>query len=69
MFTKVGDGRFVLVAVPAGDEPLDARIELVRDLVAWDLVVADDVAELAPPTPEEIGTLRRWDPEGLFLRA
>ena len=29
---------------------------------------ADDVAELEPVTSEEVGVLRRWDPQGFFLR-
>jgi len=29
----------------------------------------DAVAELPPPTAEEIATLRHWDPRGWFLRA
>ena len=33
------------------------------------LVVADDVAELDPPTAAEVEALRRWDPRGFFLRA
>jgi acyl CoA:acetate/3-ketoacid CoA transferase alpha subunit/acyl CoA:acetate/3-ketoacid CoA transferase beta subunit len=63
------DDELVLVAVPAGPEPLDDRVEAARAACGWDLRVADDVAELAPPDPQEIAQLRRWDPRGWFLRA
>ena len=54
---------------PGGDEPLAARIEAALASVRWDLDVVDAVAELPPPTAEEIATLRHWDPRGWFLRA
>jgi acyl CoA:acetate/3-ketoacid CoA transferase alpha subunit/acyl CoA:acetate/3-ketoacid CoA transferase beta subunit len=59
----------VLVAVPAGPEPLDDRIEAARAACGWDVRVGDEVDELAPPEPQEIARLRRWDPRGWFLRA
>jgi hypothetical protein len=40
----------------------------VRTLCPWDLHEADRVAELDPPDPALIEQLRRWDPEGRFLR-
>ena len=64
VFEKRG-GRFVLTAAVGGTEGLDA----VREVLGWELVVADDVASLDPPTTEEVETLRRWDPRGFFLRA
>lgn len=68
VFAKDADGRFVLVAVPAVDGELDERVAHVRTLCGWDLAVAAEVTELSEPTAEEIEVLRRWDPEGLFLR-
>ena len=44
------DGAFVLTAVPGGPEELDSRIERVRQRCGWELVVADEVAELGSPT-------------------
>jgi acyl CoA:acetate/3-ketoacid CoA transferase beta subunit len=63
------DGALVLTAVPAGADPLDARIAAARGECGWELEVAASVSELAPPTEDEIATLRRWDPRGWFLRA
>ena len=62
------DGAFVLTAVPEGPEELDSRIERVRQRCGWELVVADEVAELGSPTAAEVETLRRWDPQQRFLR-
>lgn len=63
------DDELVLVAVPAGPEPLEDRIEAARSACGWDVRVAHDVDELTPPDPQEIAQLRRWDPRGWFLRA
>jgi acyl CoA:acetate/3-ketoacid CoA transferase beta subunit len=59
------EGRFVLTAAVGGHDGIAA----VRDVCGWELAVADVVAELEPPTPQEVETLRRWDPRGFFLRA
>jgi len=47
----------------------DAGVAAVREVCGWELVVADEVAELEPPTSGEVEALRRWDPRGFFLRA
>ncbi len=72
------DGELVLVAVPAGSpddaagagDPaaVDRAVARVRQLCPWDVRVAASVDTLAPPTADEIGILRRWDPERHFLR-
>ncbi|MCU0312171.1 MAG: hypothetical protein MUE36_14645 [Acidimicrobiales bacterium] len=67
-FTPQADGELALVAVAPGEGPVEARVELIRSRCPWPLVVADDLAELDPPDPAEVTRLRRWDPEGLFLR-
>jgi acyl CoA:acetate/3-ketoacid CoA transferase beta subunit/acyl CoA:acetate/3-ketoacid CoA transferase alpha subunit len=67
-FEKDPEGRLVLTAVAAGDAPVEARVALVRDACGWDLRVAPRVQSLPPPDPGDIELLRRWDPEGLFLR-
>lgn len=61
-------GELVLTGVPAGPEDLDRRVEAVRERCGWQLAVADEVAELGPPTPDEVEALRRWDPRQRFLR-
>ncbi len=62
------DGAFVLSAVPEGPEPLADKIERVRANCGWDLVVADELAELRAPTTTEVDRLRSWDVHGWFLR-
>ncbi len=62
------DGSFVLTAVPDGPGDLAQRVEAVRARCGWELVVADDLVQLAAPTAGEVGALRRWDPEQRFLR-
>jgi acyl CoA:acetate/3-ketoacid CoA transferase alpha subunit/acyl CoA:acetate/3-ketoacid CoA transferase beta subunit len=63
------DDELVLTAVPAGPEPIAERIERARAACGWDLRVAAEVGELPGPEPDEVGTLRGWDPRGWFLRA
>lgn len=62
------DDELTLSAVPAGPEPLAARIAAARAACGWDLAVTDSVAELAPPTRDELTALRTWDPRAWFLR-
>jgi acyl CoA:acetate/3-ketoacid CoA transferase beta subunit len=62
------DGELVLTAVAHGDGTRDERVERIRSRIPWDLVVADDLTELPPPDPDHIARLRRWDPQGRFLR-
>lgn len=57
------DGAFVLTALAPG-----ASVEAVRAACGWPLAVARELAVLAPPAPEDIEALRRWDPQGRFLR-
>jgi acyl CoA:acetate/3-ketoacid CoA transferase beta subunit len=65
----VAPAELVLTAVPAGDGSLADRIATAQAACGWDLQVAAVVRELLPPTAEEVGALRRWDPRGWFLRA
>jgi hypothetical protein len=64
-----GSDELVLTAVPAGDDPIADRIAAVKAACGWELAVAPEVRELAPPTTDEVHALRRWDPRGWFLRA
>jgi acyl CoA:acetate/3-ketoacid CoA transferase alpha subunit/acyl CoA:acetate/3-ketoacid CoA transferase beta subunit len=65
---RTPDGELELCAVPAGTEPLAARVERARAACGWPLVVRDDLEELPAPTQEEINALRGWDPRAWFLR-
>ena len=68
VFAKGDDDTFVLTSVAAGEGSVAERVEQVRALCGWPLVVAPSVTETAPPEPAEIEALRRWDPQGRFLR-
>jgi len=65
---KDESGELVLTAVPSGPEPIETRVAAARDGCGWDLRVADDLRELAPPSADEIELLRGWDPRQWFLR-
>lgn len=62
------DAELVLTAVPEGVEPIAERIAAARAACGWDLAVATEVAELAPPDADEVARLRSWDPRAWFLR-
>ncbi|MGZ4734320.1 MAG: hypothetical protein ACXV8R_01855 [Acidimicrobiia bacterium] len=62
------DGELELCAVPAGPEPIEARVERARAACGWPLAVAADLEELPAPSAAEVAALRRWDPRGWFLR-
>jgi acyl CoA:acetate/3-ketoacid CoA transferase beta subunit len=65
---EIVDGELALAAVAAGDGSLEDRIARVRGLCPWDLRLRAPVTELAAPEPALVERLRRWDPQGLFLR-
>jgi acyl CoA:acetate/3-ketoacid CoA transferase beta subunit len=62
------EGELMLTAVPEGDEPIAERVEAAQRACGWDLAVAREVRELAPPTRDEVTRLRTWDPRAWFLR-
>jgi acyl CoA:acetate/3-ketoacid CoA transferase alpha subunit/acyl CoA:acetate/3-ketoacid CoA transferase beta subunit len=68
-FEKRGGETLQLTAVPEGDRSLAERVDAARAACGWDVVVAANVDELPPPTVDEVGALRSWDPRGWFLRA
>jgi acyl CoA:acetate/3-ketoacid CoA transferase beta subunit/acyl CoA:acetate/3-ketoacid CoA transferase alpha subunit len=60
---KDGD-ELVLTAVAPG-----VTVDDVRASCGWELRTAGEISELTLPAREEIVALRRWDPQGWFLRA
>jgi len=68
VFAKDADGRLELIAVAGGTGSVDERVAAIAELCGWDLRVAEEIAELAPVELADVLPLRRWDPEGLFLR-
>lgn len=62
------DGRLVLTAVPAGGDTIAERVEVVRQRCGWELECDERLSEMPEPTPEELETIRRWDPQQRFLR-
>ncbi len=67
-FEKRGGTEFVLTGY-FGAEGLDKEeaIAEIKARCGWDLKVADDIEELAPPTEEETMLLRIFDPNNYFL--
>jgi len=63
VYTK-DQGEFVLTGVYDADTTAAAKE--CRERCGWDLRVARDVETVAPPTTEEIRTLRVMDPRGWF---
>ena len=61
------DGELRVAAVPAGTEPVAARVRALAGACGWDVEVARHVEELAPVGADEVLALRRYDPERLFL--
>jgi acyl CoA:acetate/3-ketoacid CoA transferase beta subunit len=58
------DGELVLTTLAP-----DTSVDDIRALCGWDLRVVDgELPVLEPPTTDEIAALRRWDPQGWFLR-
>jgi acyl CoA:acetate/3-ketoacid CoA transferase beta subunit len=68
LFEKVDGAELVLTAVAPGTGTVVERVEQVRSRCPWDLRLANTVDELEPPDPTHIEMLRRWDPQGRFLR-
>ncbi len=63
-FEKDGDELVLTALAP------DTTVDEVRELCGWELRIAPGaLAVLDAPTPEEVAALRRWDPNGWFLRA
>ncbi len=69
VFEKGDGGELELRAVAPGAGTVEERVGRIRDRCPWELRVAVPVDELDPPESEHLEALRRWDPEGLFLRA
>jgi acyl CoA:acetate/3-ketoacid CoA transferase beta subunit/acyl CoA:acetate/3-ketoacid CoA transferase alpha subunit len=67
-FDRDERGELVLAAVAAGDTPVAERVAEVRARVPWDLRTTPTVEELAPVDRAQVERLRRWDPQGRFLR-
>jgi hypothetical protein len=66
VLTRDGD-RFVLTAVPAGAGSLDQRAQLAVQSCGWQLAVAREILEAAPPSAAELALLRGYDPARWFL--
>ena len=68
LFEKGDDGVLALTAVAPGPGSVAERIAAIRAPCPWELTVADQVAELGHPEQAHVERLRRWDPQGRFLR-
>jgi acyl CoA:acetate/3-ketoacid CoA transferase alpha subunit/acyl CoA:acetate/3-ketoacid CoA transferase beta subunit len=70
--TQVGvlrkrDGELCLAALPAGESPINDRVQAAVSACGWELRVDRDVEQLVAPRHDEILALRRYDPEAWFL--
>ena len=61
------DGTLRVAAVPVGPGPVAERVRPLVAACGWDVEVAASVGELDPVTTDEVLSLRRYDPERLFL--
>jgi acyl CoA:acetate/3-ketoacid CoA transferase alpha subunit/acyl CoA:acetate/3-ketoacid CoA transferase beta subunit len=62
-------GEFVLTTLLPGAGPdLAAGVAQARAATGWDLPVASEVHRAPSATPEELGVLRAFDPDGVFIR-
>jgi len=68
VFEKADDGTFVLAAVAPGPGTPGERVAAVAERCGWELAVAEPLEELDPVVPADVEALRRWDPQGRFLR-
>ena len=69
VFQKDERGELVLTHLlpsPAGIS-LEERVKQARDNCGWELRVAPQVTEVAPPTPKELLILRHLDARGFFI--
>jgi acyl CoA:acetate/3-ketoacid CoA transferase alpha subunit/acyl CoA:acetate/3-ketoacid CoA transferase beta subunit len=68
VFEKLGENNELsLTACFSGPESIADRINQVKENCGWDLKVSSQVAEIPPPTLEELLTIRMLDPEGRFI--
>ena len=59
-----GGGEAYLASVHAG-----RTVDEIRSETGWDLKIADEVTETAPPTDAELAAIRRFDPDGFWTGA
>jgi acyl CoA:acetate/3-ketoacid CoA transferase beta subunit len=64
------DSEFILKAYfPKPDMPEEKeRINEIIRTCGWDLRTVPELEKLSPPTSKELGLLRSFDPDGVFLR-
>jgi glutaconate CoA-transferase subunit B len=70
VFRKLGgEPDFTLVACLSDgrNSPLEDRVAAVRANCGWELKVAPQVEDIAPPTLEELTIMRALDPDRAFL--
>jgi acyl CoA:acetate/3-ketoacid CoA transferase alpha subunit/acyl CoA:acetate/3-ketoacid CoA transferase beta subunit len=65
---KRQDGELHIAAVAFGQEPLAERIRTFAAACGWEVGVDLEVEELPETAMADVLVLRRYDPEGLFLR-
>jgi len=61
------DGELVLTGYYPTEGGAEKTLADIKENCGWDLAVADDVAEIAPPTLDELKSVRMFDPHSFFL--
>ncbi|MFA4835302.1 MAG: CoA-transferase [Dehalococcoidia bacterium] len=70
VFEKLGtDDEFTLTKVlPASDGATPKeRVKRAKDNCGWELKIAPQIEECAPPEPDSLSTIRLFDPHGYFI--
>lgn len=60
-------GELVLTGYFPAEGGRDAAVADIMENCGWDLQVADDLVEIAPPTLDELKSARMFDPHSFFL--
>jgi acyl CoA:acetate/3-ketoacid CoA transferase alpha subunit/acyl CoA:acetate/3-ketoacid CoA transferase beta subunit len=67
LYEKDGEHGELRLAAVFGNRPEEAAVRAAREACGWDLQVAGSLRRLDPPSAEELGLIRLFDPRRYFL--